>query len=174
MDQANTAELTAEETLKGSNYFTCERFHVRMQKASCIERQTVLETREGCRGCSQGEEIKKEIERAEISGTCKIEGCKRSVYARGICRIHYQRWRRGKQAQFGDFKRALPVDQEKEIKTEAAPFTLVLPIEKYPNLPEQIEAAAEANFRSPEHQVLAYILLGLAKDELLKMEADNQ
>ena len=28
-------------------------------------------------------------------GACKIEGCKRPVRAKGYCRIHYRKWRRG-------------------------------------------------------------------------------
>ncbi len=26
---------------------------------------------------------------------CKIEGCKRPVRAKGYCRVHYQKWRKG-------------------------------------------------------------------------------
>jgi hypothetical protein len=27
--------------------------------------------------------------------TCKIEGCDREVRAKGYCRVHYKKWRRG-------------------------------------------------------------------------------
>lgn len=27
--------------------------------------------------------------------TCKVEGCKRPVRAKGYCRIHYNKWRKG-------------------------------------------------------------------------------
>ena len=28
-------------------------------------------------------------------GRCKIEGCQRPLRAKGYCRVHYQKWRRG-------------------------------------------------------------------------------
>jgi len=62
--------------LNSPDYFTCQRYHCRMSKQACIQHQQVVATSEGlfsrgfpalaraeaCAGCSQGVQIKAELE----------------------------------------------------------------------------------------------------------------
>jgi hypothetical protein len=39
-------------------------------------------------------ELRRKIRRGEAEDECATQGCKRSIYAKGLCRMHYERERR--------------------------------------------------------------------------------
>lgn len=149
--------------------FDCKALKKPMTYTRCFLRQTKgvdpelekygLKTRaEGCRDCAQGEEIKERMlagedpaggnEREpepENEGGCLV--CGGRYWARGLCHIHYGRWRDGKLEGFEPYERGkgpAPRTEPEKPAAEKESGPPEPPMEGEPELrPEPVNAGVE-------------------------------
>jgi len=119
MELTQPLQHVIDEILAGPDFFTCARTHTRMRKTACVQRQRGAATGSGitshreippeCRGCEQGEELKRElagagqgsqpelvreIEEVKMKATgkgrrmCTVPGCEEPVSSGRLCDKH--------------------------------------------------------------------------------------
>lgn len=166
--------MNAEDLLNSKEYFSCERFRVRMRKEHCVARQE-MKTRNlyhntenprflECVNCEQGKEVRKELgvpEGTKPKKICKVEGCEKEARGRGFCSTHYHHWRKGRLNIEGN---PTTPAEGLTIELKDAAEHILIDIGGY-EIMDALEEAAKIHIRTVEQQALAYIIQGLKYDQ---------
>jgi len=164
------------------DYFDCERYHARISREACIERQSKTGrqrsvsstfTQLGCENCEQGREIMseqgKEMEiKAEKTETLASKVCSHCKEGKPIEEFHINR---ASKTGYDYFCKACKKIRDKERRarkdapqeTKAVPAvappenTIKIDLQEYPAIFDSLKREAKDEFRTIDQQVL-YIL----------------